>query len=188
LGSTSTPRCEALAQSEKAVELDPLTPANIYSEGHVCYHRGDYGRALELGKRIAALDPDYPGLHFMFLLLYGKLNMPDEAKRQAEAWVALDPSARIDAEGWLAFANEDKDKLRRVLPEWAAHSQESGSGAYFIASMYFFLGENDKGFEWLELSYSRRESDIMEMTNEQEFNSVRTDPRYLDHLKRLGLD
>ena len=179
---------EALAQGEKAVELDPLTSANIFSVAHVCYHRGDYGRTLELGKRIAALDPDYPGLHFYNLLIYGKLNMPDEARREAEAWVELEPSASIAAKCWLAFTNEEKETLRRLLPEWAAHFQESGFGAYYIASMYFFLGDNDKGFEWLERSYSRREGDIMEVTNEQEFNSVRTDPRYLDLVKRLGLE
>jgi TolB-like protein len=179
---------EALAQSEKAVELDPLTPANIWSVAHVCYHRGDYGRGLELVKRMAALDPDYPGLHFYLLLFYGALNMPDEAKREAEAWVELRPSVRTAAECFLALTNDDKETLRRLLPEWAAHFQESGFGAYFIAAAYVFLGENDKGFEWLEQSYSRREGDIMEVTNEQVFNSVRTDPRYLDLMKRLGLE
>ena len=183
---------EALAQSEKAVELDPLTPINIWSVGHVCYHRGDYGRGLELLKRIAALDPDFPGLHFLLLLFYGALNMPDEARREAEAWVELDkkalPYVRIAAESLLAMTGDDKETLRRLAPEWAAHFQESGFGAYHIAVMYFFLGDKDKGFEWLERSYSRRESDIMETTNEQVFNSIRKDPRYLDLVKRLGLD
>jgi TolB-like protein len=179
---------EALAQGEKAVELDPLSPANIWSVAHVCFHRGDYGRTLELVKRMAALDPDYPGLHFYLLLLYGELNMPDEAKREAEAWVKLEPSVRVAAECFLAFTNDGKETLKRLLPEWAAHFQEIGFEAYFVATMYFFLGENDKGFEWLELSYSRRESNIMEMTNEQVYNSVRNDPRYLDLVKRLGLD
>jgi TolB-like protein len=183
---------EALEQSEKAVELDPLTPANIYSVGHVCYHRMDFGRCLEQVKRLAALDPDYPSLHFDLMLVYGKLNMPQEAKREAEAWVKLDersfPFVRVAAEAWLAFTDNDKETLRRVLPEWAAHYQESGFGAYFIATMYFYLSDNKKGFEWLELSYSRRESDIMEITNEQVFNSIRSDPRYLDLLKKLGLE
>jgi serine/threonine-protein kinase len=179
---------EALAQSEKAVELDPLTPNNIWGVAHVCYHRGDYGRGLELVKRMAALDPNFPGLHFYLMLFCGAFNMPDEARREAEAWIELDPSVRIAAECFLAMANDDKETLRRLLPEWAAHFQEIGFEAYFVATAYFFLGEKDKGFEWLERSYSRRETNITEMTNEQVYNNVRNDPRYLDLVKRLGLD
>jgi hypothetical protein len=50
------------------------------------------------------------------------------------------------------------------------------------------VGENDKGFEWLERSYSRREGYLTGITHWTQLDGVRNDPRYLDLLKRLGLE
>jgi hypothetical protein len=57
-----------------------------------------------------------------------------------------------------------------------------------LASYYFYLGETDKGFEWLERSYSRREYNLPGIPVDPLFDNIRTDPRHLDLVKRLGLD
>jgi len=54
------------------------------------------------------------------------------------------------------------------------------------------LGDVDKGFEWLERAYSQRESlslsfSLLDIQCDWFLDGVRTDPRYLDLLKRLGL-
>jgi hypothetical protein len=54
--------------------------------------------------------------------------------------------------------------------------------------MHFYLAENDKGFEWLERSYSDKEDTVLGIKTDINLDGVRTDPRYLDLLKRLGLD
>jgi adenylate cyclase len=183
---------EALEEGERAMELDPLMPAAIHNLVHVCYHRRDYGRALELGKRLLSLDPNSPGVHFLLMLIYGEMNMPDEARREADAYVEQYkdryPLIGKGADVALAYTQKDKDAVRRLLDECAPRFQETGSGAWEFGVMFFFIGEKDKGFEWFERSYSRREFSLMEIKNEQTLNSVRTDPRYLDLLKRLGLD
>jgi hypothetical protein len=80
--------------------------------------------------------------------------------------------------------------FRELLPECETHvGEENGViDACEIASYYFYLGENEKGFEWLERSYSRREVSLLWITVLPDFDRVRTDPRYLDLLKRLGLE
>ena len=50
------------------------------------------------------------------------------------------------------------------------------------------MGENDKGFEWLERSYARKEPNLMYIKCYEDLDGVRTDPRYIDLVKRLGLD
>jgi len=54
-------------------------------------------------------------------------------------------------------------------------------------SHFFFLGDVEKGFEWLERAYSNRERGLFNIQFEGYLDGVRTDPRYLDLLKRLGL-
>jgi TolB-like protein len=183
---------EALSQGEKAVELDPLTPVSINNLVHVCYHRRDFGRALELAKRAVSLDPGYPGSHFFLMLIYGEMNMPEEARREAAAWVELMkgefPLIKLAADLFVAYSEKDRETVRRLAPECAVHHKEAGVGAWEIGIGFFYLGEKDKGFEWLERSYSWREGSLMEIKNEQSLNTVRTDPRYLDLVKRLGLE
>jgi hypothetical protein len=86
-----------------------------------------------------------------------------------------------------AAAERDTEELRRRMPEAEAHYLEMGFSAYMVASACFLLGDNDRGFEWLERSYATKEADVTEIKNDQNLDGVRTDPRYLDLVKRLGL-
>jgi TolB-like protein/Tfp pilus assembly protein PilF len=182
---------EALQHGERAVELDPLTPGMIHNLVHVCWHRRDFGRALDLARKAASLDPSYSP-HFFLMLIYGQMDMPEEARREADALVELNRSAyplvRLLADAYLAYGEKDVERARRLAPECAAHFQEAGFSAWEVACFYFYVGEKDKGFEWLERSYSLREGNLMEIKNELTLNNVRIDPRYLDLVKRLGLD
>ena len=120
------------------------------------------------------------------------MRMFEEMRREYKIWVELckdsypfvEKYARIS----IAYLEGDKEMVRRLLPEFEAHfGEEEGPLAMGIARHYFRLGENDKGFEWLERSYSRRESWLLWVTVDPDFDGIRTDQRYLDLVKRLGL-
>jgi TolB-like protein/Tfp pilus assembly protein PilF len=183
---------EAYEQAEKAMELDPLTSAVTINLVHVCYHKRDYGRALDLAKRVAMLDPSYSGAHFFMTMIYGRMGRHEDARREADAWVELVqrwlPFARLGGDALVVAMKEDKEAMRKLIPEIEAHYMEAGFSAYSAATGFFLIGDNDKGFEWLERSYAMREADLMEIKNDQNADGVRNDPRYLDLLKRLGLD
>jgi hypothetical protein len=67
------------------------------------------------------------------------------------------------------------------------NARETGTTATEIADLHFFLGDVDEGFEWLERAYSKREGGLLLIQRRWFLDGVRTDPRYLDLLKRLGL-
>jgi len=92
------------------------------------------------------------------------------------------------AEEGIAYFENDDGTLRKLLPELEAHFQDVGMNAIEIAGLHFHLNENDKGFEWLERSYSRQEPFLPEITYNPDLDGVRNDPRYFDLLKRLGLE
>jgi hypothetical protein len=66
--------------------------------------------------------------------------------------------------------------------------REAGVWSTTVAEFCFFLGDVDKGFEWLERAYSKKESTVLNIQSDWDLDGIRTDPRYLDFLKRLGLD
>ena len=160
------------------------------NHGWTYYDRGDYHRALEMFKRAVELGGSQSRASVAFV--YGKMRMFEDMRREFGTWVQLlgdsRPLAEKVARTQMAHLEDDKEALKGLLPELEAHVGEVGMSAYYIASCYFFLGENDKGFDWLEHSYSRREVYLPNITVDTSLDGIRTDPRYLDLVKRLGLD
>jgi len=182
---------EGLKHIEKAVELDPLSPLLCGVHGQYYVERGVYHRALELYKRAVELGGS-DGLSEV-AFVYGKMRMLEDMKREYAAWVELFrgsyPLAETFAHMQMAYLEDDKETVRSLLPAYeASFGKDQGSPAMWVASYHFFLGENDKGFEWLERSYSRRELFLPWISIDPSLDSIRTDPRYLDLMKRLGLD
>jgi serine/threonine protein kinase len=57
----------------------------------------------------------------------------------------------------------------------------------FIAGNYAQLGQKDQAFSWLEKAYADKSLDTLLLTVDPMFDSLRSDPRYADLLRRMGL-
>jgi hypothetical protein len=49
------------------------------------------------------------------------------------------------------------------------------------------LGEKDKAFDLLERAYAERDVHLTSLKSDPRFDSIRSDHRYVDLLRRLGL-
>ncbi|HYC12088.1 MAG TPA: adenylate/guanylate cyclase domain-containing protein [Nitrososphaerales archaeon] len=181
---------EALEHIETAVGLDPLSPLLAMNHAAFYYYRGDYSKALELYQR--SVDLGGSTARASVASTYGRMRRFEEMTREYEAWVDLRRGSLPLAEEYarlnVARFRNDNEAFRKLLRGIESHfGEENGPAGYEIASDYFYLGEKDKGFEWLEHSYSRREHILLWITIHPDLGGVRTDPRYLDLLKRLGL-
>jgi hypothetical protein len=58
---------------------------------------------------------------------------------------------------------------------------------YYIAGIYSTLGEREQAFEWLEKAYQVRDYQISPIMIDPVFGGIRSDPRYADLLRRMGL-
>jgi hypothetical protein len=56
-----------------------------------------------------------------------------------------------------------------------------------IAAFYARLGEKDQAFEWLEKAYAEHSRDLVHVRENLVFDNVRSDPRFADLLRRIGL-
>ena len=183
---------EAFDEINKALQLDPFS--QIINLNHArCYQATrDYGKALEICKKTAELDPSYAEVHFLMFELYGLMKRFDEMRREAKIATELIgdmfPFAAPALEAGIAYFKKEKELVRRLLPDLEAGMDRPGSDAYLIASLHSFLGENDKGFEWLERSVSRQEFGPLILRMDESFDGIRSDPRYLSLIRRLGLE
>jgi hypothetical protein len=58
---------------------------------------------------------------------------------------------------------------------------------YAIASLYAIIGDSPKAIEYLEKGFEIGEGSMQRMNNNQDFNNIRTDPRYIELLKKMNL-
>ena len=180
---------EALREIEKAVELDPISGVILHHLGFYYLLRRDFGKAVE--KYRIAVELGFEGSHGALSSAYGMMKMYDQMEKEAEACARhlqdIAPRIRTQIDAFSAYFRGDKETVRRLLPELEAYPKETRALATDIACFHFFLGDLDKGFEWLERAYSKRERGLLDIQSDWFFDGIRTDPRYFDLLKRLGL-
>jgi len=183
---------EALEQVREAMDLDPLSP--FVNMKHAFYYlaRREYGKALELCKRVVELDPNYSPAHATMGLICGKMKLFEDSKRYNETAIAemqdSFPLVRKNLETWTGYFENDKNTVEKLLPQLQEHLQETLTTNYEIGCFYFYLGQTDKAFEWLERSFSNKEYNLLQIQVDPFIDEMpRNDTRYGDILKRLEL-
>ena len=81
-----------------------------------------------------------------------------------------------------------KDEAQQLLDELIERSKQAYVPPTTIAWLYFALGENDKGFMWLDRAYEAGDLWLSFTKIDPVFDNVRSDPRYKELLKKIGMD
>ena len=188
---------EAHGQVKKAVELDPMSPMINLNHGALHYYRGEFEKAVRHYTK--AMELGYSPGHGFLGDLYGCMKRFDDMKHEYDVFVELNkdsvPLARLYADASAAYAQGDNQRFRECLLQLESHFDlVGGPSAYAIGVGYLHLGDSDKGFEWLERSYSRKDVSLPGIawglnpwgTPAEFLVNVRSDPRYAELLKKLG--
>jgi hypothetical protein len=56
-----------------------------------------------------------------------------------------------------------------------------------IGGLYAILGDKDQAFAWLEKAYADKSVTVTNIKTEHAMDRLRSDPRYIDLVKRMGL-
>lgn len=183
---------EALDEIEKAMELDPLSPGVNNNHAHYHLARRDFKKAAELYKGVTELAPRFPIAYWGLAWAKGKMEQFEDMKHSLVKMVDLTRDAFPRSEKYAgiitAYMTNDKEGLRRLISDIEDNLEGSFMDTREVAGFHFYLGEVDKGFEWLERSYSKKESSLLGIKFHEQFDGIRSDPRYHDLLERMGLD
>lgn len=180
---------ESFAESQKLLELDPVSETSI---GHLAYHylyARQYDQALQLYLRAHQLAPDLDA-HSYFQLgeAYYQKNMFDEMTAQYVKGflIAGYEPAKIE-ELKKAFAKSGIKGFYQKLLEQDKVVPQAEQDRLQIAKIYARLGEKDAAFEWLEKAYAAHDDQMVRLKEELGYDNLRSDPHYADLLRRVGL-
>ncbi|GBC77227.1 Beta-barrel assembly-enhancing protease [bacterium HR08] len=130
-----------------------------YGEAMRAAMRGDYMRALDLLRRVAALDPTAPQPHVAMAELYYQLRNPQQARQEAELALELNPR-EVGAHRILgrllreeALATRDREKARRAVEAFrkvVAEDDLDVEAWQSLAQLYAFLEDTEGLKEALE--------------------------------------
>ena len=183
---------EALAENDRARQLDPFSlPVNNLRE-YALLGLHQYERALEQAETEAAIAPQWPDPHMQMARAYwieGRVLDALAEERKAAALAQL-PACLHDVDEVAAvFA---RSGLRAAQVKSAQLKEKDYKNAYLaldIARQYGIVDDKGKVLEWLDQAF-RDHNGYAEFSarTAPEFDCVRSDPRFHDLLRRVGLE
>ena len=133
------------------------------------------------------MDPFFAPAHFVLGEVFLQKHMNNEAVVELRKAVELSPgSMAFTANLAYAYAVSGmRDEALRILDNLKNRSHDTFSNAPEIALVYVGLDQKDQAMAWLEKAYAERFNPGVLLR--PAFDLLRSDPRFQDLLRRIGL-
>jgi tetratricopeptide (TPR) repeat protein len=180
---------EALAEIKQAQELDPLSVVVNGALGRQLYWARQYDGAVEQLRKTLELDPNYTSAHHYLGQAYRQKGMYEQAIEELTRARTLsrDNPIRISQLGHTFGLAGRKREARELLAQLKALSRSRYVARSNLAIIHAGLGEKEEAFKWLERGYQEREAALLFLRVEPTYDPLRSDPRFADLLRRIGL-
>lgn len=176
---------EAVAEIKTARELDPLNIVMNVDVGEILLFARRYDEAIAALQHALEMDPNRANCHRDLAYAYELKGMYAEATAEYLKSMALSgENEQSIAELKQAFASAGRRGFMQARLKLEL-SRDYVDPAV-VAVIYLDLGEKDRAFVWLEKAYQEHSPHFTGLKVSAWFDSVRSDPRYLDLLRRVG--
>jgi len=165
---------QALGELHTAMSLDPLSPILNTNYASVLTMAHRYDESLAQFQKAVQADPGFKPAHYKLSLLYAAMGRFGEALSELQKFVPTSGSFSPDAKGYVALCLASEQFYKN---EWFSA----------IAVAYGYAKDRDKALEYLEKAYSLADEEILLSIRLPAFDFIRSDPRYADVMRRMGL-
>jgi TolB-like protein/Flp pilus assembly protein TadD len=181
---------EAWKIIQQAHELDPFSPVITLNVGAICQLRKQYDDALRYFKQSIEQDPSFAPGYAWAGLTYDLMNKVGEARPQLEKAMELSgrSSECISYLGYFYGKRGMREEALKLLRENEELYRTGKGAAYNIARIYAGLRDKENVLKWLDQDVSDHSTWSGSLKNDYVWDDVRTDPRFIVLLKRVGLE
>jgi len=182
---------EGIAERKLAQELDPLSLIINFELGMAFYYARDFDRAIEQFQKTLELDSNFPPPYQFLPAAYEQKGRYEEAITAFQKPISLKRGSEwlhsLAGLGHVYALSGKKAEARGVLDELKEQSRQQYVPANCMALVYAGLGEEDQAFAWLEKAYEEHSFQMQWLKVEPRWDSLRSDPRFADLVRRVGL-
>jgi TolB-like protein/Tfp pilus assembly protein PilF len=178
---------EAVRRVQHSWELDPLNSVINASVGMIRYLAHDYDGALMALRRGLEIDPTHYVSHLRVGFVCLQKNLLSEAI-DAMRLAVTHSGGSTEALAGLAQAHAAAGEARAMekFVQELAESAHRYVSPYHVARVYGAIDDRPRAFEWLERAYREHNPDLIELTREPSFASLRSDPKFRELAQRIG--
>jgi len=180
---------EALVEAKQALELDPLNLMISTWVGLRYYMARDYSRAIEQNRSSVELDPNFAAAHLLLGEDYRGAGLHSEAVIELQKGASLSgdsPLYAAQAAVALAVAGRKTEALR-IAHDLEMTSKKRYVSPYGLAQIYAAADKNEDTFKWLQAAYDDHAAWMGYLAVDPIFDRYRSDERFKDLLRRVGL-
>jgi TolB-like protein/Tfp pilus assembly protein PilF len=181
---------EAIAEMNRAVQLDPLSPEMNGFVAWPLYLKRDYNGALSACLKTIRLYPDYWVVHWwagVGYLMKGQLAQAIQEVQKARALNPDSNGAIATLVGAYAMAG-NRVEAERLLAELMSRRSKQYVSPLDIANAYHALGKKDETFRWLDKSYEDQSELLIVLDRDPAFDDLRSDPRFEELVRKVHHD
>ncbi len=146
----------------------------------------DYDKAIARLQKTLEIDPNF-GLAYNYLAeCYGAKGMYDKSMDAEERLLTLFGQPEVAAELKRVYTTSGTKGVHLWSIAQDSNPAKPGYNPVGVAENYAQLGDKDKAFDWLEKAYGQRASELIFLKVDAPWDSLRSDPRYADLVRRIG--
>lgn len=180
---------DAMLELKRTLAADPLLAEASMTVGRVYMSTGQPEQAVPYLREAVELSPMFSFARGQLGHAYLQQNMLDEAIAEFER-AAATGGARDAAQLAYAYAvSARRPEATRILDQLLVPGDDHYAPPFHVAMSYVGLGDADEAFRWLERAYEEQDPWLSVDSNvAQAFEPLRSDPRFTQLVRRLGLE
>jgi len=180
-------RREAMAQLDRALEIDPLNETVHLMDAVVLVGAGRFDSAAGQARIILRTEPQSPVARNVLAKAYALAGELPRAFAEERILIAGDDSAVAAVLDSGYAAGGYAGAMRRAADLVAARSRARHAAALTVAQYYLLGGDRAHAFEWLEQAFTQHDPNLPYIAALPLFDPIRGDPRFKDLVRRMGL-
>jgi len=175
---------ESVAEHRAALELDPTS--QFYNQGlcAILWSAERFDESIQQCRKLVELYPEVSMVHGMLSNDYASKKDYAQALHELQLNLTMDGEREISAAFGQAYVTAGwEGVLKKEAEIYQAPGKNYDPPA--VAAAYAQLGDKEKAFFWLNKAYDEHE--LLFIKGEPVYNELRSDPRYADLLRQMGL-
>jgi len=179
---------EALAEIDRARELDPLSLVIKQTKGWIFYFGRQNDSAIDEALKTIELNENFPTAYALLGAAYERKGMHDAAIAELrKAWSLSDKDPKIVAAlAYTCAVSGRREEAQQLIDELNKLSKGKSVSPYLFALIHTGLGDDERAIRFLEDAYEQRSNFLVDLKVDPRLDQLRADARFTGLLRRIG--